>query len=167
MSDRRPFTKFLRHGLVGLWTSSLLIAPSLALPVYQGDGSANVEGLRTGANDAIRVTGERAAVMWHSFNVVNGERFRIEGQANQVILNRVVGPDPSQIGGLIESGPRFILSNPNGISVQGTGRIVAPSMVLTTSGINVTDWLNRTGIYQDKPDNYLNISLGKLWVNGC
>jgi len=91
--------------------------------------------------------------------VNKGEILRIEGNSHQTILNRVVGGDPSFIGGTVQSGPKFTLSNPNGITVLGTGRIVAPSTVLTTGEIDIDAWLNRSGEYQNQPEEFLNITL--------
>jgi hypothetical protein len=38
---------------------------------------------------------------------------------------------------------------------------VAPSTVLTTGSIDIDQWLNRTGLYQNQPDEYLNITLDR------
>jgi len=156
----RPWWDLAGAAAIGL--SQLLIAePVFALPDYRGGGTAHVEGVQSGANTGVRVTGERGMVRWHSFSVAPGEMFRVEGNHHQAILNLVNGPDASRIGGLVESGPRFLLSNPNGIEILGTGRIVAPSVWLTTGRIDVDAWLNRTGVYQGKPNDYININLDR------
>ncbi|MGA0279603.1 MAG: filamentous hemagglutinin N-terminal domain-containing protein, partial [Vulcanococcus sp.] len=92
-------------------------AASWALPNYQGGGSHGVSGLRSGANSGISVEAQRAFVRWQGFNVDAGETFRINGNPSQTILNLVTGADPSRIAGMVDSGARFILANPNGISV--------------------------------------------------
>jgi filamentous hemagglutinin family protein len=137
MNNRTYWIHLALTGLLGASASSSFTPAAKALPVYRGDGSANVRGLSDGANNRIRVTNDRGAVKWESFNIHRGETFRIEGNRNQTILNRVVGPDASSIGGVVQSDPKFILSNPNGITVLGSGRVVAPSVVLTTGSIDM------------------------------
>lgn len=159
MNNKKHWIKLAASGLLSPSTWGLSAPQGSALPIYQGAGSANVSGLREGANSSIRVTGNRGAVKWESFSVNKGEIFRIEGNSHQTILNRVVGGDQSFIGGTVQSGPKFTLSNPNGITVLGTGRTVAPSTVLTTGEINIDAWLNRSGEYQNQPEEFLNITL--------
>jgi filamentous hemagglutinin family protein len=138
MNNRRHWFQLVLTGFLGASSWSILATQQgAALPVYRGDGSANVRGLSQGINNTIRVTGSRGAVKWESFNVEKGEIFRIEGNRQQTILNRVVGTDPSTIGGTVKSDPQFILSNPNGITVLGTGRVVAPSSVLMNTSISL------------------------------
>lgn len=112
-----------------------------ALPIYGGGGAVNVEGVAAGANAAIRVTADRGLVRWQEFSVQAGERFRIEGRPTQAILNVVTGPEVSRIAGVVDSGPRFLLANPNGIEVLGTGQIVAPSTWLTTGSVRDDEWV--------------------------
>lgn len=112
-----------------------------ALPIYSGAGAVNVDGVVPGSNASVRVTADRGLVRWQQFSVQAGERFRIEGTPNQAILNVVTGPEASSIGGVVESGPRFLLANPNGIEVLGTGQIIAPSTWLTTGSVRDDDWL--------------------------
>lgn len=116
-------------------------AGSWALPNYQGGGSNGVSGLTSGANSAISVEAQRAFVRWQGFNVDAGETFRINGNPSQTILNLVTGADPSRIAGMVDSGARFILANPNGISVLSGGQIIAPSVLLTTARFNPEEWL--------------------------
>ena len=132
-----------------------------ALPIYSGGGAVNVEGVVPGANAAIRVTADRGLVRWQDFSVQAGERFRIEGNRNQSILNVVTGPDASRIAGVVESGPRFLLANPNGIEVLGTGQIIAPSTWLTTGSVREDDWLQQRPLTPGGDVTYPHIQLDR------
>ena len=112
-----------------------------ALPDYQNEGSHGVSGLRQGGNREISVDAQRAFVRWRRFNVDAGETFRIKGNASQTLLNLVTGGDPSRIAGMVDSRARFILANPNGISLLKGGQIVAPSVMLTTARFDPQQWL--------------------------
>ncbi|MFM8525087.1 MAG: filamentous hemagglutinin N-terminal domain-containing protein, partial [Cyanobacteriota bacterium] len=105
-----------------------------------------MDGVVPGSNASIRVTADRGLVRWQEFSVQAGERFRIEGTPNQAILNVVTGSAVSSIGGAVESGPRFLLANPNGIEVLGTGQIIAPSTWLTTGSVRDDDWLQHRSV---------------------
>ncbi|MEB3158691.1 MAG: filamentous hemagglutinin N-terminal domain-containing protein, partial [Synechococcus sp.] len=115
--------------------------PVQALPEYAGQGSVGVSGLVDGANREIHVNSQRAFVRWQRFNVEAGETFRIKGNASQTLLNLVTGSDPSRIAGMVDSGARFILANPNGISVLKGGQILAPSVRLTTARFDPQQWI--------------------------
>ena len=138
-----PFSR--SHCLRGIAVLSLWFGSGIpavqALPEYQDGGSHGVSGLRKGANQEISVDAQRAFVRWQGFNVEAGETFRIKGNASQTLLNVVTGSDPSRIGGMVDSGVRFILANPNGISLVKDGQIVAPSVLLTTAKFNPQEWL--------------------------
>ena len=141
--------------LVGLMSSNVELA--LALPQFRGGRNAQIQGLSTGANQEIRVVGPRALVEWESFSIDQGEQFFIRGNESQSILNLVSGPDASRIAGSVLSEVRFILANPNGISVLGSGSVVAPAVLFSTAKINPDDWLQATGLLNDWNDSWLSI----------
>ena len=114
--------------VAGLSLIPWLGLPAQALPEFNGGRSKNVQGLRQGANGQIQAVGKGGLVRWQSFNLKPGELFQINGSRNQVLLNFVRGDGgASLIGGTVQSGPRFVLVNPSGIQVEGSGRILAPS----------------------------------------
>ena len=141
--------------LVGLMSSNVELA--FALPQFRGGRNAQIQGLSTGANQEIRVVGPRGLVEWESFSIDQGEQFTIRGNESQSILNLVSGPDASRIAGSVLSEVRFILANPNGISVLGGGSVVAPSVLFSTAKINPDDWLQATGLLNDWNDSWLSI----------
>jgi filamentous hemagglutinin family protein len=63
-----------------------------------------------------------AIINWKSFSIARDEATRFAQQSpSSAVLNRVVGGDPSQILGALQSNGRVFLINPNGI-VFGAGR---------------------------------------------
>lgn len=147
--SKTPWWDLASAGTITCSTLSVLSCcvqgePGWALPVYSDGGAVHVDGVVPGVNASIRVTADRGLVRWQEFSVEAGERFRIEGTPNQAILNVVTGPEASRIGGAIESGPRFLLVNPNGIEVLATGQIVAPSTWLSTGHVRDDDWVRQS-----------------------
>src|SRR3978361_143730 len=57
-----------------------------------------------------------AIINWQQFSIQSNEATRfIQQSASSAVLNRVVGVDPSQILGTLQSNGRVFLINPNGI----------------------------------------------------
>jgi filamentous hemagglutinin family protein len=84
-----------------------------------------------------------AILNWQSFNIEAGETVRfIQTSADSSVLNRVTGPDPSQIMGQLESNGRVFLINPHGILVGPNARIDVKGLVASTLQISDTDFLN-------------------------
>ena len=163
---RMPYLKIhqfrlLAKSLIGSVQLIILMVPQAefaqALPQYRGGRNSQVEGLRSGSNNEIRVRGRRALVEWQSFSVDQGEKFIIRGNDRQTILNLVNGPDASRISGLIESGARFILANPNGINLLGSGSVIAPSVLFSTATIDPDSWLQSKGVFNSWNDNWISI----------
>ena len=83
-----------------------------------------------------------AVIHWQSFSIGQSEvtRFIQESAASQV-LNRVVGGDPSQILGMLQSNGQVFLINPNGI-LFGTGaRVDVAGLVASTLDVSNRDFL--------------------------
>lgn len=108
--------------------SSLPTIATSALPqgASVNKGSASIS--TSGAQMAINQSSDKASINWQSFNVGTGASVNIaQPSASAVLLNRVVGNDPSQILGKLSANGQVILLNPNGIlfgkdgSVTGTG----------------------------------------------
>lgn len=165
-SSRTPWWDLASAGTITCSTLTVLSfwvqgEPGWALPVYNDGGTVHVEGVVPGVNASIRVTADRGLVRWQEFSVAAGERFRIEGTPNQAILNVVTGPEASRIAGSIESGPRFLLVNPNGIEVLATGQIVAPSTWLSTGRVRDEDWVRQPPPSTDTEFNSPHVQLDR------
>ena len=79
---------------------------------------------------------QRAAVNWQSFDV--GARQSVDFQqpsAQATTLNRVVGPNPSQIAGRITANGQVILQNQDGITFYKGAQVNTAGFVATAAGI--------------------------------
>ncbi|NEP12609.1 MAG: filamentous hemagglutinin N-terminal domain-containing protein [Symploca sp. SIO2C1] len=82
-------------------------------------------------------------INWQGFSINPGELTRFLQQSPEsVILNRVIGSDPSQILGTLQSNGRVFLINPNGI-VFGTGAVIdVQGLIASTLNLSDQDFLN-------------------------
>ena len=113
----------------GLYAAALLALPALgraqvaappavgALPsggqVVAGDAQIRSTGA---ASLTIQQTTPRAAIDWQRFDIGSAASVRFEQpSAQSVVLNRVLGTDPSQIFGTLSANGQVFLSNPQGV----------------------------------------------------
>jgi filamentous hemagglutinin family protein len=111
--------------------------PALALPtgptVTQGKATISASA----QNLSIQQLTQQAIVKWNGFSIGPLETVRfLQPNSQSVILNRVVGADPSLIQGQLNSNGQVFLINPNGIlfgphSVVDTGSFMASTLSLT------------------------------------
>ncbi len=135
-----------RHGIalrqVSLAACLAATAPAgLALP--QGEvptfGEATVSRPAPGRMD-IRQTTPRAGLDWTSFSIAAGERVVVQQPSRDaVLLNRVLGDDPSLIYGSLSSNGGVWLINPRGIVFGASSRIDVGSLVASTLAITQDD----------------------------
>ena len=89
------------------------------------------------------INSPNAIIDWRSFSIGSGEitRFIQQSSASQV-LNRVVGGDPSQILGTLQSNGRVFLINPNGIVFGRDAVVDVAGLVASTLNLSNTDFLS-------------------------
>ena len=121
---------------------STLALASTALP--QGGnvntGSATIS--THGAAMAITQTTDKASINWQSFNVGTAASVNIaQPSTDAVLLNRVVGNDPSQILGKLTANGQVILLNPNGVVFGKDGSVTASSFTASTFGLTDADFM--------------------------
>ncbi len=82
-------------------------------------------------------------INWQGFSINPGELTRFLQQSPEsAILNRVIGSDPSQILGTLQSNGRVFLINPNGI-LFGTGAVInVQGLIASTLNLSDQDFLN-------------------------
>jgi len=137
--------------IVSLWLVMWLITPgwAFALPsdgnVVGGDGS--ITTAPSGLEMTIEQTSSKLAIDWQSFNIQAGESVHFDQpDVNSIVLNRVIGVDPSKIYGNLSATGQVFLSNPSGV-VFGKGSVVDVHGLLATSlTINKDDFMD--GIYK-------------------
>ena len=143
------------HGLAStLKTSALVIALSWlthcayasgpaanALPIGAKINSGNVAISTQGAAMTIQQTSDKASVNWNSFNIGSAAAVNItQPSANSVLLNRVVGNDPSQIFGKLSANGQVVLINPNGVVFGQGGSVTASAFTASTFGLSDDDF---------------------------
>ena len=90
----------------------------------------------------IKQGSDKAIIDWKSFSLQSGELIRIDQpSSSSVLLNRVVGTDPSLILGRIEANGRVFLSNPRGILFGSASQVDAGSFLATTLSISNENFL--------------------------
>ncbi len=80
-------------------------------------------------------------INWQSFNVGAGEVTRfIQQSGDSAVLNRIVGHDPSQILGALQSNGRVFLINPNGILFGRDSRVDVNGLTASTLAMSDADF---------------------------
>ncbi len=101
--------------------------------VAAGAASIATNGVKTTVTQA----SDKAAINWQRFGIGAGETVQFaQPSASSVILNRVLGPDPSAIFGTLSSNGKVFLLNPNGVlfapgSAVNVGGLLASTLALT------------------------------------
>jgi len=81
-------------------------------------------------------------INWQGFSVGVGELTRfVQQSASSAVLNRVIGVDPSQILGTLQSNGRVFLINPNGILFGAGAQINVAGLVASTLNLSDQDFL--------------------------
>ncbi|CAN7277023.1 two-partner secretion domain-containing protein [Massilia sp. LjRoot122] len=133
----------MRNGLIRLSRAALCVAACFGaastaaaptLPkVVAGQASFSQEG------NVFSITNTPGTIInWQSFSVNAGEITRfIQQSSDSAVLNRIVGQDPSQILGALQSNGKVFLINPNGVLFGRDSRVDVGGLVAST--LNMTD----------------------------
>ena len=80
---------------------------------------------------------QRAALNWQSFNIGSAQTVQFnQPGAQSVTLNRVVGGDPSQIGGRILANGRVVLINQSGVVFTRGSQVDTAGLVVSAAGMS-------------------------------
>ena len=103
-------------------------------------GGVNIQNI--GPTTLINQSTDRAIINWNGFSIDVHELVRFV-QPNQlsVILNRVVGTDPSNILGQMQANGRVFLINPNGVVFGPTAKVDVGGLMATTLNLSDQDFL--------------------------
>ncbi|WP_436143424.1 two-partner secretion domain-containing protein [Duganella sp. LjRoot269] len=81
-------------------------------------------------------------INWQSFSVGAGEVTRfIQQNSSSSVLNRILGQDPSQIFGALQSNGRVFLINPNGVMFGRDSRVDVAGLVASSLNLSNADFL--------------------------
>ncbi len=122
----------------------LVLSLALAYPVAQGlpQGAQVVNGQVSVNPGLIQQSSDKAIINWQSFSIGANETLRIQQPGvNSMLLNRVVGGDPSLILGQMQANGRVFLVNPRGIVFGRGSQVNAGSLVASTLDLSDTAFL--------------------------
>ena len=98
-------------------------------------GAASIS--RSSAATTISQTSARAAVNWQSFNVGSRQSVNfVQPSASAITLNRVVGPNPSQIAGSINANGQVVLVNQSGVTFFKGAQVNTNGLMVSAAGIS-------------------------------
>ncbi|MFG6489764.1 autotransporter-associated beta strand repeat-containing protein, partial [Roseateles sp. BYS78W] len=125
------------------WAIAVALAPVAAVALPQDgvvkQGAATIQTPQNGLM-VINQSTQTAAVDWRSFSVDKSETVNIVQPNSQALLiNRVIGYDPTRILGQINANGRVVLSNPRGVYFSADSQIDVGSLVATTLSISDAD----------------------------
>ena len=119
----------------------VLVFPAYAqpLPNAHPTGWSVVAGAaaisQTTSTTQINQSSQRAAIDWKSFDVGSQQSVTFsQPSASAVALNRVTGPDPSQIAGRIDANGQIILLNQSGVNFYKGAQVNAAGVMVSTIG---------------------------------
>ena len=114
-------------------------------------GSAAIS--RTASNTRIDQSSQRAAIDWRSFDVGSQQSVTFaQPSASAVVLNRVTGPDPSQIAGRIDANGQFVLVNQSGVNFYQGAQVNAAGVMVSAAGISNQNFMAGRMVF-DQPAN--------------
>lgn len=111
------------------------------------NGGSVVAGQATIAHTApaqvtITQSTDKAIINWNSFSIGAGEKTRfVQPSSNAITLNRVTGPDVSQILGQLTANGRIVLVNPNGVFFGKDSQVDVAALIATSHDIKNDDFM--------------------------
>lgn len=90
----------------------------------------------------ITQSSQNAAINWQGFDIASGEAVNIaQPNSSAVVLNRVLGADPSAIMGTLTANGRVFLVNPNGVLFGQNASVNVGGLVASTLAIGDGDFM--------------------------
>ncbi|RJF99222.1 filamentous hemagglutinin N-terminal domain-containing protein [Noviherbaspirillum saxi] len=139
---REPRSAALRRRLLpllvaGCFAPASIVANPVGPQVVNGQASFAAQG------NVLSITNTPGAIInWQSFSINPGEVTRfLQQNPNSSVLNRIVGQDPSQILGALQSNGRVFLVNPNGILFGQGAQVDVNGLVASTLNISNEDFI--------------------------
>ena len=126
-------------------TAAILLSAGFdayALPVggAVSAGSATIGG--TAGTTTVTQTSQNAAINWQSFNIGSNESVKfVQPNSSAIVLNRVLGSDPSSILGSLNANGKVFLVNPNGIVFGQGASVNVAGLVGSTRNISDSDFM--------------------------
>jgi filamentous hemagglutinin family protein len=100
-------------------------------------GSASISN--TANQTTINQSTQRGAIDWQGFNVGSQQRVQFnQPSSSSMTLNRVVGPNPSQIAGRINANGQIIIENQSGVVFYKGSQVNTAGLMVTASSSSNT-----------------------------
>lgn len=111
--------------------------------VVAGQATISQSAIATAANMVVNQNSQRAIIDWSSFNLGSAATVQfVQPNAQSVILNRVLDPNPSQIFGRINANGQVFLTNPYGVYFSPSATVDVGGLVATTYDIRNADFMS-------------------------
>jgi filamentous hemagglutinin family protein len=141
---KKPTANKLNRLVAHLLIQTMVLAP-LAIANPQGGqvvgGSATIT-TPSATETVINQSTDKAIINWQQFNIQAGEVTRFnQPSSSSIMLNRVVGRDPSRIFGQLSSNGQIVLVNSNGVVFGPNSRIDVAALIATTNDISNADFM--------------------------
>jgi filamentous hemagglutinin family protein len=127
--------------LVAAVAACTLAANAIANPTGAQVVAGQV-GIVSSSNQLLITNSPGAIINWQSFSVLPGELTRfIQQGASSSVLNRIIGQDPTQILGALQSNGKVFLINPNGILFGKGSQLSVNGLVASSLNLSDADFL--------------------------
>ena len=104
-----------------------------------------------------------AVINWQSFSVAKGAVTEfIQQSTSSAVLNRIVGQDPSQILGSLQSNGQVYLINPNGIVFGANAQVDVNGLVASSHRLSTEDFLAGRRIFSSEQGAGSVSNLGRI-----
>ncbi len=148
VTEKKPLAAAITKSVMGAAAFATVANPLLANIAIAGPKGGNIIG---GTGDissnnnitTINQASQAMAIEWNSFNVNHNEVVNfLQPNASSVVLNQILGQNPSEIHGSINANGQVILSNPRGILFTETSSINVDGIVASGLKIDTNDFMN-------------------------
>ncbi len=140
-----------RCNVRGIWIAVAIVAlsllagyPASALPTA-GEVTAGEATISTPSTTTMHIEQEsnHAIINWNSFSISRGESVNIaQPDTRSILLNRVLGNNPSEIFGTLTANGRLFLVNQNGVLFAPGASVNVGGIVASTLAIRDSDFLS-------------------------
>jgi filamentous hemagglutinin family protein len=103
-------------------------------------GSATIS--QSPATTTIDQTSQRAAINWQSFNIGSQQTVQFDQpSSSSVVLNRIVGPNPSEIAGRIDANGQVVITNQSGVVFYKGSQVNSAGLMVSAAGIGNANFM--------------------------
>ena len=99
------------------------------------------------------ITADNTVINFQTFNIMQNEAVNfIQLSSASTVLNRVVGPDPSEIYGALTANGVVFLVNPNGVWFGPTANVNVNNLIASTLDISTNNFINQNYVFEHAND---------------